>query len=60
MCRSEKSNSNFSTKFCMQKCDGNIGVAVEQDETQCDEEETVRNSHILITGSVPVEDVRLL
>ena len=31
----------FSRNFTCRKCEGNIGEAVEQDEKQCDEVETV-------------------
>ena len=50
----------FSRNFTGWKCEGNIGVAVEQEEKLCDEVETVGNSHILVTGCVLVEDVGLL
>ena len=33
---------------------------MEQEEKSCEEVETVRDSHILVTGWVPEEDVRLL
>ena len=37
MCQSEKGNSKM-----LQRCGGNIGEAVEQEEKWCDEVETVR------------------
>ena len=32
----------FSINFACRKCEGNIGVSVEQEEKVCDEVETVR------------------
>ena len=42
MCWSEEGDSRVFKKFCIKKCEGNIGEAVEQGETLCDEVETVR------------------
>ena len=39
----------FSRNFTCQKCEGNIGEVVEQKDMLCDEVETVRNSHIMVT-----------
>ena len=40
MCQSEKGNSKVLKIFYMQKCEGNVGEAVDQES--CDEMETVR------------------
>ena len=44
----------------MQKCEGDIREAVQQDVKLCNEEETVSEFTYLVTGRVSVEDVRLL
>ena len=41
MCRSGKGDSKASKEFYMQKSEGNIGEAVEQEEKLCDEVESV-------------------
>ena len=41
MCWRENGNSKVFNKFYMQKCEGNIGEAVEQEVKLCDEVETV-------------------
>ena len=43
--------SSFSMNFSSRKFEGNIGEAVEQEETLCDDVEAVtENSHIFVTG----------
>ena len=42
--------TKLSRNFACRKCDGNIGEAVKQEETLCDEVETVSELHILVTG----------
>ena len=60
MCHSKRETHKFSRHFTCRKCEGNIGEAMELEEC-CDEVETVTgNSHILMTGCVQMEDMRLL
>ena len=40
MCWSEKDNSKVFHKIKCRQCDGNIGEAVEQEESLCDEVDT--------------------
>ena len=42
MCQNENGDSKVSKKFLCRKCEGNIGKAVEQEEKECDDVETVR------------------
>ena len=42
MCQIEKGDSNVFKKLRSRKFEGNIGEAVDQEETLCDEVETVR------------------
>ena len=42
MRQSEKGDTKVKKNYTCQKCQGNIGEAVEQDEKLCDEVETVR------------------
>ena len=58
--RVKRVTASLSINFACRICEGDIGEAVEQEETLCDEVETVRSSCILVTGYVQVEDVRLL
>ena len=39
-----------SRNLTCRKCERNVGEAVEQEEMLCDEVESVRHSHILVTG----------
>ena len=43
MCWNEKGDHIFSRIVAHRKCEGNIGKAVEQEETLCDKMETVRD-----------------
>ena len=60
VCQSENGDAMFSRHFDCRKCEENIGEAVEQEEALCNVVETVENLHILVTGWVQVENVRLL
>ena len=50
----------ISRNLTCRKCERNIEEAVEQEEKLCDEVESVRHSHILVTGWVQVVNMRPL
>ena len=50
-CAGEKRvTPTISRNLTCRKCERNIGEAFEQEEKICDEVESVRHSHILVTG----------
>ena len=58
--RVKRVTPKFSRNFACRKCKWDIGEAVEQEENYVMQWKQYGNSHILVTGLVPGEDVRLL